>query len=414
MSRDDARRVRRRGILLAVVGLLAILGVADGVYLSLVHVDYAMGKTSEMVEVCGQMSARGCQVTTGRFGTILGVPVSLVGLGGAAATAVVAIGAWVRRARAHDAWRSTLLALVGLSVLASLVMFVLSTLERSYCPFCVAWYGINLAMGVAAWLARGPEQEVSAGQLVDDALGLAGLAAVLAFVAGFAAGQFVVSERTTALQAELDTLLDSMVASVRREPAIPMDLSGLPTRGPEDATLTIVEVADLQCPHCRRLWEATHDYAEHSTASVRVAFVHYPLDDHCNGGVQQTHPLACQAAEAVECARMQGEEHFWAYGDVLFANQPAFERDELLGYAETLGLDAAAFARCLDQHEALLEVRRGITRARLMDVRVVPTYFVNGRRFEGAPKPWVPLLLDKWARAIQAEGSGADDSPQAP
>ena len=97
----------------------------------------------------------------GRFGSLMGIPVSLIGLGGAAATTVVGLGAWIRRAESHDPWRSTLLGLVGLSVLASVLMAILSTLEGSYCPFCVAWYGINAGLGVTAWLARGPHQDTS-------------------------------------------------------------------------------------------------------------------------------------------------------------------------------------------------------------------------------------------------------------
>ncbi len=405
MSNDDERRTRRRGILLALVVLLAILGVADGVYLTMVHVDYEMGKSSDLAEVCGQLASRGCMVTTGRFGSIMGVPVSVVGLAGAAATAVVGIGAWIRRSREHDAWRGTVLGLAGLSLLATLAMFVLSTIEGSYCPFCVIWYGINIALGLTAWFARGPRQDVSPGTLVDDAIGWAGAAALGAFIAGFAAGHAVYSERKATLQAELDMILDSMVAQIRQEPETKIDLRGLPSRGPEDATLTIVEIADLQCPHCKRLWESTHEYSEHSTASVRTVFIHYPLDDQCNGGVQRTHEFACQAAEAVECARLQGEEKFWEYGDVLFANQPSFERDDLIRYAGELSLDTDAFTRCIDEHETMLEIRRSIVRARLLKVRYVPTYFVNGRKFEGAPKPWLPLLLDKWGRAIQAEGN---------
>ncbi|MCA9710215.1 MAG: thioredoxin domain-containing protein, partial [Myxococcales bacterium] len=406
-SYDDARQVSRRGILLLAVVLLAILGVADGVYLSLVHIDYELGKPSELAKVCSQFAAQGCSVTTGRFGSLLGIPVSLLGLGGAAATAVVGLVAWLRRARIHDPWRSTLLALAGLSVLASAVMATLSALEGSYCPFCVAWYGINVALGVAAWLARGARQEVSLVRVFRDGLGLPGLVAGVALVVSVSLSHWYYADRRAELRAELEMVLEMLVAQTLQEPAISVDTRGMPAMGPEDATLTIVEVADFQCPFCRRLWQSVHDYTEHTTASVRVAFVHYPLDAKCNGGVEGVHPLACQAAEAAECARAQDPAKFWDYGDLLFAHQPALERDDLLRYAAELSLDQEAFTRCLDQREGLPEVRRSLARAILMGVDATPTFFVNGHKFRGAlPKPWMPLVLDKMARAAK-EGAGA-------
>ncbi|MEM9455429.1 MAG: thioredoxin domain-containing protein [Myxococcota bacterium] len=405
-SYDDPRQVRRRGILLVLVVLLALLGVADGAYLSLVHIDYELGKPSDLAKVCSSLAPQGCSVTVGRFGSLMGIPVSLIGLGGAAATAAVGVWAWIRRAESHDPWRSTLLGLVGLSVLASVLMAILSTLEGSYCPFCVAWYGINAGLGVTAWLARGEHQDTSPTRIARDALGPPGAVALLAFGVSLSLGYWAYGDRRSALLAEREMALDAIVARKLQEPTIPIDVRGMPSKGPEDATLTIVEVADFECPFCRRLWKSVHDYTEHATPSVRVAFVHYPLDDKCNGGVDGVHPLACKAAEAAECARKQGK--FFEYGDLLFEHQPALERDDLIDYAAQLSLDEAAFIRCLDNREGLLEVRRSIARAILMNVDATPTFFVNGYKFRGAlPNSWMPVVLDKMARAAQSSTSPA-------
>lgn len=395
---DDARRTRRRGLLLLLVVLLGLLGVADGTYLSLVHIDYELGKPSDLAGVCSKLASQGCAVTTGRFGSLMGIPVSLWGLGGAAATTIVAAIAWFHRARPHDAWRNVVLALAAASVLASIVMALLSVLEGSYCPFCVMWYGLNLGMGVAAWFALGEFQDASLGRVSRDVLGVPGLVAVLAFGASVLIGHFFYSTRYAETRAELQMVMEAMVQQKLTEPAVEIDLRDLPTRGPEDATLTIVEVADFQCPFCRRLWQGIHDYTEHATPSVRVAFIHYPLDGTCNPGLDPIHPHACLAAKASECARREGK--FWEYGDLLFAHQTALAREDLLGYAAELGLDQSAFATCLDDPAVLLEVRRSIARAILLGVDAPPTFFVNGYKFRGAlPKAWLPIVLDEMARA---------------
>jgi len=402
-SETDANQVRRRGLLLLLVVVLALLGVADGVYLTLVHVDYELGKPTELAKVCSQLAPQGCVVTTGRFGALLGIPVSLWGLGGAAATAAVATLAWTRRDAAHDPWRGTTFALAAASVLASVVMAVLSGLEGMYCPFCVLWYGINFGLGFAAWLALGEDQDASLGRIARDVLGPPGLAALAAFCLAFSAGYWFYGNRRAETRAELVMLMQLTVEAKLKESPVAIDLRNVPSRGPEDATLTIVEVADFQCPFCRRLWEGIHDYTEHTTHSVRVAFLHYPLGT-CNPGIDDVHPHACLAAQAAECARR--EDKFFEYGDLLFANQHALAREDLLGYAERLGLDRTAFSACLDDETSLLEVKRSIARAILLGVEAPPTFFVNGYKLKGAlPKAGLPIALDEFARAAKGEAS---------
>jgi protein-disulfide isomerase len=328
--------------------------------------------------------------------------VALWGLGGAAAITVVAIVAWLRRRELHDPWRGTAFALAAFSVLASLVMAMLSSLEGSYCPFCVVWYGINVGLGVATWLALGYDQDASLGRILRDAFDRPGWAALSAFSLSFSLAYWAYGQRRAETYAELETWMTDTAQAKLQEPAIAIDLRGLPSRGPEDATLTIVEVADFQCPYCRRVWQGIHDYTEHAVPSVRVAFIHYPLDGKCNPGMEEIHPHACLASQAAECARR--EERFWEYGDLLFANQHALEREQLLGYAQQLGLDQAAFSSCLDDDTVTLEVRRSIARAILLGVEATPTFFVNGRKFKGAlPRAGLPMALDELARGATAK-----------
>lgn len=397
---DDPQPTRMRGLLLLLVVILAVLGLANGVQLSLVHVNYELGKPSDVTEVCSKLAAHGCLVTAGRFGSLWGIPVALWGVGGAAATAAVAAVAWTRRAQWHDPWRGTTFALAATSVLASVVMALLSSLEGSFCPLCVAWYGINFGLGIAAWLALGEGQDASLGRIVRDALGAPALVAIAAFCLAFSPTYWFYGQHKAELRAELETFMRLTVEAKLQEPPVAIDLTNVPTRGPADATLTIVEVADFQCPFCRRVWEGIHDYAQSSTHSVRVAFIHYPLGT-CNPGIDDVHPYACLAAKAAECARR--EEKFFEYGDLLFANQHALAREDLVGYAERLGLDRTAFSACLDDDAAMTEVRRSIARAILLGVDGTPTFFVNGYKFKGAlPRAGMPFALDEFAKAAKA------------
>lgn len=143
--------------------------------------------------------------------------------------------------------------------------------------------------------------------------------------------------------------------------------------GPAAAPVTIFEWSDYQCPYCKRAQEVLARLQAEFPETVKIAFKDFPL---------RSHDRALPAALAARCAGAQGR--YWEYHDLLFVAQPDFSRDELLGYARRLGLDAPPFTECLDsarfQDAVLTDQREG----RDAGVRATPTFFVNGRKIEGA------------------------------
>jgi len=107
---------------------------------------------------------------------------------------------------------------------------------------------------------------------------------------------------------------------------------------------------------------------------VRLVFKDRPLAGH---------GLARPAHEAARCAGAAGK--YWEYHDLLFEEQPAFERADLLLYAADVGLDRDDFARCLDEHRYAREVDADVEQAVALGIRATPTLLVNGRRIVGAP-----------------------------
>ena len=106
---------------------------------------------------------------------------------------------------------------------------------------------------------------------------------------------------------------------------------------------------------------------------IRLVFKDLPLP---------FHDKARPAHEASRCAAEGGK--FWPYHDRLFAEQPAFERDELIAYAVDVGLDRAAFVRCLDERRFAAAVEADISQARALGINGTPTFLVNGRPLVGA------------------------------
>jgi Na+/H+ antiporter NhaA len=144
-------------------------------------------------------------------------------------------------------------------------------------------------------------------------------------------------------------------------------------RGPVDASVTIVEYGDFECPYCGQaepiVREILRDFGD-----VRYVWRHLPLSD--------VHPRAQLAAEASEAAAEQGG--FWEMHDLLLAHQDALRPNELIGYAEELGLDVERFSSDLRDHSGAARIAEDVDGADLSGVSGTPTFFVNGRRHYGA------------------------------
>ena len=145
------------------------------------------------------------------------------------------------------------------------------------------------------------------------------------------------------------------------------------TRGSDAAPVTILEFSDFQCPFCKRAQDTLEQVMREFPDRVRIVFKDFPLD---------FHPGARPAALAARCAGAGGR--FWEYHDLLFVAQPDFSREQLVGYAQRLGLDRAAFAACLDSRRFAASVDADIAEGRARGVRGTPTFFINGRRLVGA------------------------------
>jgi len=393
---------------LAALAVLSALAAADGIYLMRVHIDYVTG-VDTVAGACYQYAEHGCSVTAGRFGSLLGIPVAAIGFAGALATLACAAMALRNAGQRRDPLRSLLFLLASFSVLASAVMATFSVIEGSFCPFCVAWYGINAALFAAAWFVR--DEVDSPLEMLDDALGNASFVALGVFGVALAGAVLWHHGALDAQQAEQDadvaehapqiaaTVLEKN-ETFEKGPVDVLTMRDNPTKTYGGATQTeadvvIVEFGDFQCPFCKKLWTGLEEYLETTDRSIRVHFAHYPLNEACNPGINDLHPYACQAAVASVCAAKQDE--FWAYGDVVFANQEDLERGDLVDYAGQAGLDVDAFTTCLDDPKSMAQVRYDIGLGTKADLTGTPTFFVNGYPVVGA---FPPPVLDEIIRQI--------------
>jgi protein-disulfide isomerase len=145
-----------------------------------------------------------------------------------------------------------------------------------------------------------------------------------------------------------------------------------PAKGPADAKVILHEVSDFQCPVCRRAYEPLRGLSEELQGQVRVVFKHNALEMHRN---------AMSAAAASMAAARQGK--FDAYADILFENQRALSPEDLMGYAERLGMDMARFRKDYEDPALRARIQSEGNAASTLGARGTPAFFINGKQQVG-------------------------------
>jgi protein-disulfide isomerase/rhodanese-related sulfurtransferase len=143
--------------------------------------------------------------------------------------------------------------------------------------------------------------------------------------------------------------------------------------GNPDSPVTVVEFGDFQCPYCRTAEKTAREIREAYARHVRFVFRQFPI--------AAIHPYAEKAAEASECAGEQGE--FWPAFDKLYEGQADLTEAALKRYARELGLNMPRFNQCLSTGAMKPRVERDIEDARAIGVSRTPTFFIDGKKFEG-------------------------------
>lgn len=183
-------------------------------------------------------------------------------------------------------------------------------------------------------------------------------------------GRYFISGEVT------DLTVDPLQAVMKK-----IDLANRPFRGPADAKVTIVEFSDFQCPFCSRGYQILEDQVmTEYDGKVRLFFKHLPL--------KSIHPWAEGAAIGTECAADQSGEAFWKMYHAVFKGQRELNQDnlktKLIEFAKSAGLDEGKFTQCYDTKATQPRIEKDLAEAAAVGANSTPTFFINGRRLEGA------------------------------
>jgi len=155
--------------------------------------------------------------------------------------------------------------------------------------------------------------------------------------------------------------------------------------GPSDASVTLVEYGDYECPYCGEAYPVIKAVQAALGRRLRFVFRNFPIT--------QSHPHALAAAGFAEAAASIGR--FWDAHDMLYENQEALRTADLLSYGERIGLAREAVIAAVEGRYAA-KIRTDFASGVRSGVNGTPTLFVDGERYDG------PRDVDALVAALDA------------
>lgn len=313
-----------------------------------------------------------------------GIPLSSFSTGWFIAMAVLGLLAFL------DDWRKdatkVLLVMAGFGGVMSVLYFaIMAMVLKTYCIYCLGIDAVNFALVAVLYFLRprGSKNLPEPGRLKTVA-GIVVGSLLVAIVFGKSMDSSSINSQTAREMA--DSVLSSPQLSVAAG-------DELPSIGPKNAPITIVEFSDFQCPHCRLGAFMMNTVLNRYPSQVRLVFRNFPLDPSCNPLMQSSlHNTACEAAKTVLCANKQGK--FKPVYEELFEKQNTLVPGKPAAIAQEIGLDTAQLSACTSSQEISIAVTRDIEEAKGLGIKATPTFFINGHKLEGVyPAPvWNQII----------------------
>lgn len=187
------------------------------------------------------------------------------------------------------------------------------------------------------------------------------------------------------------------IAEQRREL---IKLADTPSTGPSDATVTVVEYSDMQCPFCRKRagdWEPLVDKLA-KELKIRRYFKSFPLVN--------DHPWAFRASSAGTCFFRKDPALYFRWKSNVYARQDQLTVADVdafaLDFASSSELGEQAFRSCYLQDQVNKKVLSELSEGFSIRVRSTPSYFVDGVLVSW----YTDNMMEEYLRKTYLKGKG--------
>ena len=160
-------------------------------------------------------------------------------------------------------------------------------------------------------------------------------------------------------------------------------------RGPANASLTIVEFSDLQCPHCKNAQPIIEKLMA-DFPNARLVFQQFPIE--------AAHPWAFKAATWAQCIGGENNAAFWKFVNGVYDDQLNIDAQnadaKMKEHTTAAGADASKAAACASSPDTAKTVHDSFELGKAVGVTATPTVFLNGRKIAGITNIPYDMLRD--------------------
>ncbi len=148
-------------------------------------------------------------------------------------------------------------------------------------------------------------------------------------------------------------------------------------RGNKDASITLIEYSDFECPFCSRGFSTVMELMSKYEGKIRFAYKHLPLS---------FHPQAMPASQYYEAIRLQSPEKAWQFHDAIYKNQRALQNGEkfLEAEAKKLKVDMAKLKKDIKSEAVQKRIDADMAEAAKFGFQGTPGFLLNGIPVKGA------------------------------
>lgn len=358
------------------VVLLAVIGLADSIYLSLSH--YRVYTDLGYKSFCAISKAINCDtVSQSSYSIFLNLPVPVWGIIGYAFLLACLLGAGSKRAAKNRLWAVIFWISLGYSGYSVILAIISSYVIGSYCIMCIVLYGVNLAILFYAWIIR---RRFSNSGLVD------GTKKDL---------QYLWQQKTRTL-VTAGLLFISVISAWAFFPAYwnfqPQSLSnristgvtaaGHPWLGAESPLLEITEFADYQCFQCKKMHSFLRQLVADNPETIRIIHRNYPMDHRVNPIVKRPFHVG-SGKMALLAVYAVSKNKFWQMNDLLFAMAGHKKSLSIRELAAKLELPPDEMARAINSRALRHRLQKDIFAGNKLGITGTPAFVINGKVYLG-------------------------------
>ncbi|MBC05311.1 DsbA family protein [Thalassospira sp.] len=158
--------------------------------------------------------------------------------------------------------------------------------------------------------------------------------------------------------------------------------SSVPSVGPVDAPVTVIEFFDYHCGYCKRAFDGVKEIVENSDGKVRTLFIEFPI-------LREESTLAARAALAAAKQGKYMETH-----EAFMTNRGLLDQDRINELAAGAGVDVDQMLEDMKAPEITGMISQYSAMAHAVGISGTPAFLINGTMVSGADMDRVNALVD--------------------